>query len=282
MLAPVIRRILLAVSLSGVAFLAVPAGASADSQSGELGKVKATLSYSLTKKDYYDRYKHLRLQITNAGKVVYDQPVRQPGCTPYCSPGYAGPHTPSVRVLELEEGSPDVVLELYSGGAHCCSFIQVFSPKGASGKYTKAWHDFGNPGAAIEKESGQWVFISTDNNFYYKFTDYADSGAPIQIYRFFHGTFAQVTRNYVSLIKRDASQYWKAFTHNYRNGEGVIAAWAADEDLLGNFQLVQTRLKQELKAHHLNSVGYPWPGGRKFIAALNHFLVKLGYQAGPG
>jgi hypothetical protein len=280
-----IRRGLLAAAVAGAAWLSLPSAALATTQSAQMGTVKATFSF--TKTSAY-RYKKLRLKITDAGKVLYDQPVRQPLCSPYCQPGDARPHHSSVEVVELEPGSsPNVVLNLFSAGAHCCFFTQVFSLDPGTMTYSKEWHDFGNPGAELEQEPGlagepaQRVFITNDNNFYYTFTDYADSGAPIQIYRFFHGKFADVTRNYPSLIEKQAAQLWSAFTHDHRNGNGFIAAWAADEDLLGNFELAQSRLKQQLKAHHLHSPGYPWPGGEKFIDALNKFLVRLKYQAGP-
>ena len=77
-----------------------------------------------------------------------------------------------------------------------------------------------------------------------------------------------------SQIATDAAVWLKAFRHSYSNGVGLIAAWAADEDLLGNTALVASTLATEQRLGHLRG---PFESGAKFVSDLQKFLRKLGY-----
>ena len=68
---------------------------------------------------------------------------------------------------------------------------------------------------------------------------------------------------------------------HYSDSVGVVAAWAADEELLGHRKLVNNFLAQQLKAGHLNSALSPEePGGARFVAKLKRFLRVRGYLRG--
>ncbi len=87
-----------------------------------------------------------------------------------------------------------------------------------------------------------WL-LSADAGFKYAFTDGADSGEPIQIWRFVPQRFVDVTRAYPGLIRTDAARWLRLFRHDLANGVGLIAAWAGDEELLGHDSLVQATLQ---------------------------------------
>jgi hypothetical protein len=62
---------------------------------------------------------------------------------------------------------------------------------------------------------------------------------------------------------------------HYSDSVGVIAAWAADEDLLGHTKLVSRFLHEQAVAGHLNA---PFgTGGTRFVAKLQKFLRRRGY-----
>lgn len=270
-----------AIALLGVAAaLTVPAAAQAATQTASAGNVTATFSYSGSSPNYTQ----LSLTISRAGQVVYSQPVTSTrnGCGTFCGPGSTDPSQPSVHVLDLEHnGSPDVVLDLWSGGAHCCFIEQVFSFNSAAGTYVKTEHNFGDPGAVIKdlRHNGHLEFLTADDSFAYTFTDFAASGLPIQILTFSNGRFHNVTRQYPKLIRQDAKAWMKAFktTLKYRDTTGVVAAWAADEELLGHSRLVNSFLTAQAKAGHLVSPLYPAAQGKQFIAVLKRFLRHHGY-----
>jgi hypothetical protein len=267
------------IRLAVAAFLIVWLGAAAAlavTKPAESGNVTATLTYTGT----YLNYKAERLSIARSGTVYYDQPIVGPLCHRACEPS-------AVHVVDLEgRGQPDVVLDLYSEGAHCCSIEQVFSFDPGTMTYAKTQHDFGDPGANLVDldHKGRDEFLSANDAFAYEFTDFAASGLPIQILKFSGGRFVDVTRGYPRLIAKDASRWLKAFkgmarTH-YADSVGVIAAWAADEDLLGHNRQVALYLAQQATANHLNSSLSPLdPAGEILVAKLQRFLRRHGYLA---
>jgi hypothetical protein len=145
--------------------------------------------------------------------------------------------------------------------------------------YAMTQHDFGDPGEDVVdlRHNGRYEFLTADDSFAYEFTDFAASGLPIQILTFSDRHFSNVTRQYPKLVTRDAARWMKAFNsmakQHYSDSVGVVAAWAADEELLGHVKLVNSFLATQLKAGHLNSALRPQePGGAKFVAKLHKFL----------
>jgi len=267
----------------GVALLvlAAPAVALARTQTATSGAVTATFTFTTTS---HFTYPTKSLTISRAGQVVYDQPVSSSFCGPagqaqaYCAPGAPEAGQSSVHVLDLEPGGePEVVLDLFTGGAHCCSVEQVFSFDPGTGIYAMSQHDFGDPGERIADlgHNGRLEFLTADDTFAYAFTAYAVSGLPIEILTFANGQFTNVTRQYPKLIAKDAAAYFKLFEQHVGDGVGVLAAWAADEDNLGHEALVSATLAKEQKAGDLRNPG--GLAGKRFIRALNKLLKRDGY-----
>jgi hypothetical protein len=266
-----------AAAVAALALTAAPSAlAKTITKTAHAGNVKATLTYSGT----YPTFSHERLTIRRAGKVYYSAPVVGMVCGRECDPV-------GVSLVNLEgAGRSDVLVELFTGGAHCCTVAQVFAYDPGTMTYTKSQHDFGDPGYRLSSLTHDGVdeFVTADDWFAYAFTDFAASGLPIQILRFSDGHFPNITRSYPTLVGKDAAGWLKAFNgmakQHYSDSVGVIAAWAADEDLLGNSQTVATFLAQQAQAGHLNSALNPKEKGQAFITALDSFLRKHGYLTG--
>lgn len=272
------RRLLIAV-LVVVGALTGAAGALAavlHTETASAGGVTATFTYRGAQPMVSDAH----LQIAQGGQALYDAAVTSPACGQLCGPAEFGPQSKSVGVVPLLPGSPQVVLELYSGGANCCFIDQIFSYRPGTRTYVKTEHDFADAGATLKRLRGQWRFVSSDPGFKYAFTDGADSGEPLQIWRFSAGQrFVDVTRGYPGMLRHDAAFWWRIYRSHRQNGNGVLAAWAGDEELLGHDRLVQSTLRAELAAGHLKAPsGGGWPSGARFIRALNRLLVKLHYK----
>jgi hypothetical protein len=256
-----------AVSIAVAVFcLLAPAVASASTQTASAGDVTATVSWRGQNPTVTD----MHLTISRAGTVVYNQPVSSNACGAYCGPGGAGGK--SVQVLDLTaDGELEVVLDLYSQGAHCCFIDQVFSPSAALGTYVLTQRDFVNSGAALRDlgHNGQTEFVSADNAFAYEFTDFAESGLPIQIFKFTGLKFVDVTRDYPSLIRKDANLWWHAYRSDRDSGRvGLIAAWAADEYNLGKASGARRTLTQQVSEHRISA---------RFVKRLEAFLKRNGY-----
>jgi hypothetical protein len=261
-----------------VSFLMFASSAFATTQTSRSGDVSATFTFH----GKWPQYSDERLTIVRDGTTAYNAPVTSSWCGGTCAPGAGEPKRLSVRVVDLEHnGEPDVVLSLYSGGAHCCSIDEVFWFDQSTGTYHETARDFGDPGANIVDFRGHDDFVTADDSFAYAFTDYAASGLPIEILSFEGDRFSNVTRSWPVLIEKNANEWMAAFnsmaSSGYKDSVGVIAAWAADEALLGRERAADRFLSQQAKAGHLNSALLPHQGGEKFIAALDRLLRKDGY-----
>lgn len=258
------------------ALLLVPAVAQAKTETASSGGVTATFTYH--KAGF--GYKNLSLSISQGGTVLYSAPVDVTSgaapCGTKCWPGnQAGGK--SVHVVDLEHnGGRDVVLDLWSGGANCCVIEQVFYPSGSTYKVVTRF--FGNAGATLVdlRHNGYLQFRSGNPAFFGRFTDDAASGFPIQILIFRHGVFHDVTRSYPGRIAADAKEWLKAFKQHFSDGEDLIAAWAADEYMLGHKKQTNQYLNAQAKAGHLRSPITSLKG-HKFVVALLKFLKKQGY-----
>lgn len=220
-----------------------------------------------------------RLKIRLNGATVYDHLVRSPFCGSECSLTAVTPGKAVLKVIGLEPRGLDVVLGLFSGGAHCCFIDQVFSQAPGSTRFVKTGHNFLDSGARLQRLRGRWAFMSADARIAEEsFTDYADSGAPVQIFRFADHRFVDVTRQFPALIRSDAARWMRAFKHHISNGVGLIAAWAADQDLLGHHRLVSSTLRADARKGILHSaLGLPHNSQRAFVTELQRELRKLGY-----
>jgi hypothetical protein len=271
------RRVLAIISVTAMCLIAAPA-ALARTETASAGSVAATFAFQGKVPNFHG----LHLTISRAGTVVYNQPVVSKFCDKLCWPGPAVTRRSSVQAVDLEgTGDPDIVLDLYSGGAHCCTVVQIFSFDPATTTYVKTERVFGDPDAKLVDlgHTGHFEFLTADDSFAYRFTDFAASGLPIEILTFANRHFTDVTRSYPALVAKDAALWLRAFKaqakQHYPDSVGVIAAWAADEDLLGHTKLVSRFLHAQAVAGHLNA---PFEsGGTRFVAKLQKFLRRRGY-----
>lgn len=257
------------------------ANASATTVSVVSGDTAATLSYQHDPHSVVAPYSKLRLSISSTGRRSYTHAVDAILCGSNCWPAIGISRNPVLRVSDIErDGSPDVILNLYSGGAHCCFITQVYRYDAAAGTYAVSQRDFADAGASLRTPGAAPVFVSADDRFAYAFAPFAFSGLPIQIWSFARGRFSDVTRSYPSQIAADAARQYRAFTSNRRQrlGLGFLAAWAADEDLLGRAARVARTLAAQNRAGALRSADGLSKSGSAFIAQLQRFLARTGYR----
>ncbi|HEY4811722.1 MAG TPA: hypothetical protein VIH71_11765 [Solirubrobacteraceae bacterium] len=230
-------------------------------------------------------YFNLSFAISRSGASVYDQPVSSRYCSSGCVPEELSvePGKPSsVTVADLKgNGQPNVVLELNTSGAHCCTIVQVFSYDPGVMAYRSVERDFGDPGALITDVAGdgKLELESADDRFAYAFSSYAYSALPLEVWRFEQGRFVDATKEFPAAVAVNAAGWLKVFRANRRHGHGLgaIAAWAADEELLGHGALVTHTLSREARLHNLRSAEGQSPNGHAFVVRLERFLKKTGY-----
>lgn len=243
--------------------LTLPAAAQAHGASASARGVRATLSYSggpgITTRDE-------RLRIVRGGRTVYDQPVPAKGCFKVCAPATRRPV--AVASLYGNDGE-DVILNLWNGGADCCTVADVYVPSAAMGSYVLDTHNFGEDGFRLQRigPGGRPLFVSGNSAYYCSVTFCAASALPLQIFEFEAEKFVDVTKSYPKLITADAAKWLKLYYEHPKQGLGAIAAWAADDYLLGKGYraTVGTVLQRQYADHHLTLA---------FIRSLRKLLAE--------
>jgi hypothetical protein len=273
--AAALASVLAALGAGAVAFAA--GGGQTVREHASAGNVSATFSYRHDVKNEVSPYSAAHLTISRDGRLLHDAFVHSGFCGRYCWPG-----TPPLRVADVEgDGEPDVLVDLYSGGSHCCYLTRLFRYDSASGAYSVTEHIWGDPDYRLKRldASGPIEFVSADDRFAYEFAAYAFSGLPIEIFRVSGGVFVDVTREYPALITADAAVWWKSYreSRHTRYSLGYLAAWAADEYNLGQSAMVAATLERLASADELRGIPGFWAGGSGFITHLDHFLAKDGY-----
>ena len=259
------------------AIAASPVAAGAQEQTSTNGNVSATFSFS--RDDTYS-VGDLWLTITRGGETLYDDAPHVGDCDRYdaCGPAYA--ERDSVRVRDLDgDGEPEVLLDLYWGGAHCCFFANVYSFDGSG--YRSLSRNFADAGYRLGDIDGDGVpeFISADARFAYRFTSFASSLFPVQILSFLKGRFCDQTDQYPDRIRADAKHAWHWYRRALRGTSyeprGAIAAWAADEYRLGKRAATLHTLRH--LARHGRLPGTAPISQQGFVGKLDRFLRRAGY-----
>ena len=176
---------------------------------------------------------------------------------------------------------PEVLVETYSGGAHCCRSTVILSRGGAGYRQTRhAWGDLAYKG---QWRQGVYYFLSGDPGFAYAFTPFAASAYPAQVWALTAaGRLRNVTRERLDYVRGNAARHWKTYTEQ-RAGEftirGFLAAWCADQYLLDDGEAceagaVRARAEGWLETEAEDS------SVAEYLAKLHRYLRVGGYIRG--
>jgi hypothetical protein len=262
-----------------------------------LGPVRAYLYY--TQIDSYS-YSHPRIQIVRSGHVMVKEavPPYRPGYNTTVEPAWPANaswtkrHSLTVRDFDAN-GEPEVMVELTWGGAHHATWSRVYRYDRANGRYLGSVRFWGDQSFRLEQlnRDPRPEWLSRDPRFQGRFACEACSGIPLQIWTYRAGRWQDITRSFPARITTDATRWWRAYlsergksTANAgENTRGRLAAWAADEELLGRHRQVVTALGQARRRGDLalegisaDVLGSP----STYIQQLLRFLRKTGYIRG--
>jgi len=244
------------------------------------GPVSADLSYRESNSFYRD----LRITIRRHGKVALTTSVDRIACKGCSVSGISTIMGQPLRMADLDgDGEPEVLVDLYTGGAHCCWVTLFLRWDGHT--YRSTPHLWGDPSYDLTDldHDGRPELVTADDRFAYAFTNYAASALPIQIWHYDHGTLMDVTSSYPALVRKDAASLWTDYLQTRKQSgadeRGLLAAWLADEYRLG---LVDEGWAKIRAAYALGELSVPrvdpiWPAGQKYLTALRIFLAKNGY-----
>lgn len=263
-----------AVALMGLGVLgclALPVRAEVMTKTAQQGSVKAELSYEQTSTESFPQTKNVRLKIQRSGQTIFDQ---APKISEYDRPTVSF----DLRGFDVQDlngdKDPEVIVDMYTGGAHCCRYSLIYQYDSDQKKYVESQANWGNLGYELRDldRDGKTEFYSADDRFAYAFTSYAASAYPIQIWRFENGKMIDVTRQYPKLIYSDAYKLWQFYQRVRFDQEaevkGLLAAYLADKYLLGQQEDGWKRVR----------AAYQESDREKFFSDLREFLKKTDYE----
>jgi hypothetical protein len=279
----------LSLALAALLIAAAPAAGTSKTETTTRGQVTATLSYDYKQTRYGSSdFTNMKVAVSRAGVQLVDKTLG-PECS-YCTPwpaGGAGDKSPSVFVRDLDaDGEPEVLVDLYTGGANCCYYTETWRFDDVRNRYVEKLL---RPGLSfpyrLKDLNGDHVpeFVSYDYRFAYKYGSNADTPRPLRIFDWNSGRLLDVTIGYPKMAAREAAEYYRAYL-KYRKVKdvsvrGLLAAYLADSYNAKNGRVAWRRV---VAAYRRGEVDKKFPGesgphGRAYLMSLRSFLKKLGY-----
>ena len=142
--------------------------------------------------------------------------------------GYAANAAFAVTRLDAKDPIPQVLVSLFSGGAHCCSALTVLESRGGQWRSYDLGSWDGDKTTIPRDLDGDGVkeFRFVDQAFLYAFASYAESWAPPVIQKVIDGRLQDVSKAtaYRRLFEQSAAQ---SRTACLENSNGACAAYVA-------------------------------------------------------
>src|SRR5215217_5677198 len=284
------RMSALVFAVSALLVAAAPASAATKTETDTAGQVTAALSYDYKKTRFgtYD-FSALHVTVSRAGALLVDQDVADvcDGCEGWPASG-AQKSLSSVTVRDLDaDDEPEVLVDLYSGGANCCWYSISYRFDEAQSKYvTKVLRPGLSFPYTLKDLDGNGIpeFRTVDYRFAYKYGSNADTPRPLRIFNWgAGGKLVDVAVGFPKLAAEDAADMYDGYLH-YRkvkdvNVRGLLAAYLADSYNAGNGRVAWRRVVAAYRRGELNRrcAGETGPFGKAYLQSLRRFLKKLGY-----
>ncbi len=224
-------------------------------------------------------YSQLRLTVRAAGRTTLRRlALKGAGATAYLT-------RPQLTVQDVTgDGIADVIVDVFTGGAHCCSVSTIVRST------PKSWgsplvHDWADHSYELKDLGGSTTpeFVTDDPRFTGTYAAYAVSASPIRIYSMEGGQLKVVTPQFPDWIRQDIKQWeqrWQEIGKEKdadivaMGGRAAVAAWVADLVLLQQFDAA----KAVLAAAQARGDFKDFPG---FGGQLGHDLKAWGYLTDP-
>lgn len=197
------------------------------------------------------------------------------------------------RVQDLDnDDMPEVVVQDFSGGAHCCTNHVVYRWQPDSEDFTalETGYRDGLGGEFRDLDGdGYSEFMTVDNAFLYRFSSYAGSYPPQQIFTYREGTLTETTRSFPELLQSGADDMREAFDQlrqrEDRYGNGILAGYVAQSSLLGPeaYEMAWQFMLEHYDGEEPWGLGIRDEAGEivdqhsDFPTALRAFLIETGY-----
>lgn len=252
---------------SGLGALIAPASASGAVARATSGPVTAELAYTRDAEST-----PVTLQVTR-GAVSATFGGLEGGDDPDDGPWSAQEFRGPLIVRDMDgDDEPEVIVRLYSGGAHCCerSAIAALSSDGA---YRLSIRDWADASWRLEDLDGDGIveLVSWDARWAYWGSSYAESPSPLQIWSFRAGALVDTSAEHPVDVLADMAEQWRIYrlrAADGLSGRGNLAAYVAGAYITGRQEAAWRRIYRS----------YQEPGRVRFFRALTRRLTDLGYR----
>ena len=195
------------------------------------------------------------------------------------------------------EKFPSVMIEGFTGGAHCCEVPVIYSYNRAENRYVKVVdmspnnykdpHAFdANQGFQPLVAGGQVLLRTGDDRFDYAFDCYACSASPIVLDSVEADGLTDVTLQHPAQVTTDAASIWRgAQTTAAQNGSGafgLLPAWVADECALDRGAAAWSTILGLAREGKLSDALFYQEtlNHGSYVAKLHAFLLRNDYCVG--
>jgi hypothetical protein len=271
--APALAALLVVAALPATARAVDPGSVAASG-----GAVQATLSWKAGQFGAKDPH----LTIVRAGAPAFDG-APTTDCRDTCLYVASGRRDSPLQVVDLDgDGEPEVLVDVYTGGAHCCSQTEAFRFDGTA--YAPIELSWGNGGYELKDLDGDGrpELVGLDDAFAGAFTSYAGSFFPPRVVDFdvtAPGAQRVVTTRFPALARanaREALHLLRKVRRQRLETLGLVAAYVADLYLQGRGREVRPYLSRARRRGDLLTIDGPAP--RSFDRRLLAFLRQQGYR----
>lgn len=280
------RRLRRSALLAGLLLACAPAAADAQygqkagTETASAGNVTATIAWDAAEYGIANG----RLKIDRAGVTAFNAAIPDVLCDGCITSVVEENHNVEVRDLD-GDGEPEVLVNGYTGGAHCCVLLGIWDYRAPAGIYGAVVRNFGSSSFnLIDLDGDGRPELQTDDvRFEDLFSSHAASFPPPRILSYGRpngvARFKDVTKRFPAIIRRNAAEAKKLFKEfSARDGitdaGGVVSAYVADQYLLGRGQVGLRELDRQAKKGILGTRKQ----AKAFRKRLLGFLHRFGYR----
>jgi hypothetical protein len=282
--------------IAAPAALAAPKGP--QTETATVGGITATLTYTL--ESPYEA-SDLHIAITRDGVPAALEGGTNPnaGCGEGCEIaiplGALSSKDNKLHSLTLTDldgnGELEVIVDTYTGGAHCCSVSAIYGWDAATNQYRHLVQFWGDPGYVLKDLGGApgQELVSADPRFAYTFCAYVCSAMPVLVYRYQDFQLVDVTKDFPAQMRaqdRDLQQTIKQLGAKKSDRfavRGMYPALCANLYRLGQGASCRAQLQRALKRGWLSQApgdkALGWAGGKKYVQRVMRTLDKYGYTS---
>lgn len=185
-------------------------------------------------------------------------------------------------------GSDEIIVRNYSGGAHCCTNTTIYDWNGTTFSVAETGFIDGM-GAWLEdiNGDGQAEFVIPHQGFLYRFGSYAESYPPDMIFKYQTGELTEATHEFPDHIRQQAEAIKETFFEVQASygvsSNSLLASYVAqqavlDEEFAQAWQFMVNNYDREATwGLEIYEDGEQVGAHPDFPTALRAFLIEIGY-----